>query len=69
MKVTRSGDRRYVQLVEAYRDDSGRPKQRTVATLGRLDQLDSQIESVISGLLRVTGKQAPRVRHLRHVSC
>ena len=59
IKVTRSGERRYVQLVEAYRDDDGRPKQRTVATPGRLDQLDSQVESVISGLLRVTGKVAP----------
>lgn len=59
IKVTRSGERRYVQLVEAYRDDDGRPKQRTVATLGRLDQLDSQVESVISGLLRVTGKESP----------
>ena len=58
IKVTRSGERRYVQLVEAYRDDAGRPKQRTVATLGRLDQLDSQVESVISGLMRVTGKPA-----------
>ena len=58
IKVTRSGERRYVQLVEAYRDDAGHPKQRTVATLGRLDQLDSQVESVISGLLRVTGKPA-----------
>ena len=58
IKVTRSGERRYVQLVEAYRDDGGRPKQRTVATLGRLDQLDSQVESVISGLMRVTGKPA-----------
>jgi transposase len=59
IKVTRSGERRYIQLVEAYRDDGGRPKQRTVATLGRLDQLDSQVESVISGLLRVTGKSWP----------
>jgi len=56
IKVTRSGPRQYVQLVEAYRDDSGRPKQRTVATLGRLDQMDSGLESVISGLLRVTGQ-------------
>ena len=56
IKVTSSGPRRYVQLVEAYRDDQGRPKQRTVATLGRLDQLNSELESVISGLLRVTGK-------------
>ena len=59
IKVTHSGPRRYVQLVEAYRDDEGRPKQRTVATLGRLDQLGCELESVISGLMRVTGKSLP----------
>src|SRR5665647_868743 len=59
IKVTTSGPRRYVQLVEAYRNDEGRPKQRTVATLGRLDQLNTELESVISGLLRVTGKSLP----------
>lgn len=59
IKVTKSGQRRYVQLVEAFRGDDGRPKQRTVATLGRLDQLSSELESVISGLLRVTGKSLP----------
>ena len=59
VKVTHSGPRSYVQLVEAYRDDAGRPKQRTVATLGRLDQLNSELDSVIAGLLRVTGKSAP----------
>ena len=59
VKLTHSGSRSYVQLVEAYRDDAGRPKQRTVATLGRLDQLNSELESVISGLLRVTGKSVP----------
>ena len=56
IKVTRSGPRRYVELVEAYRDEGGAPRQRTVATLGRLDQLSTELESVISGLLRVTGK-------------
>jgi len=61
IKVTSSGSRRYVQLVEAYRDDKGLPKQRTVATLGRLDQLGSELESVISGLLRVTGRSLPEV--------
>ncbi len=60
IKVTHSGPRRYVQLVEAYRDDTGRPRQRTVATLGRLDQLGTELESVISGLLRVTGKSLPK---------
>ena len=59
IKVTSSGPRRYVQLVEAFRDASGAPKQRTVATLGRLDQLSSGLESVISGLLRVTGRSLP----------
>jgi hypothetical protein len=59
IKVTRSGPRRYVQLVQAYRDEAGAPKQRTVATLGRLDQLSTELESVISGLLRVTGKAMP----------
>lgn len=59
IKITSSGPRRYVQLVEAYRDDSGAPKQRTVATLGRLDQLSASLESVISGLLRVIGKSLP----------
>jgi len=59
IKVTRRGPNRYVQLVEAYRDgNSGKPKQRTVATLGRLDQLDTGLKSVIAGLQRVTG-QAP----------
>lgn len=47
IKVTTSGPRRYVQLVEAYRDGEGRPKQRTIATLGRLDQINSELESVI----------------------
>jgi transposase len=59
IKVTSSGLRRYVQLVEAYRDENGKPKQRTVATLGRLDQLGGELESVISGLLRVTGRSLP----------
>jgi len=58
VKVTKSGPRRYVQLVESYRDANGRPKQRTVASLGRLEQLGDNIDSVISGLLRVTGRGA-----------
>ncbi len=60
VKITRSGPRRYVQLVEAFRDSEGRPKQRTVATLGRLDQMDTQLESVIAGLNRLTGHTQPK---------
>lgn len=53
IKVTKSGPRQYLQLVEAYRDDNGRPKQRTIATLGRLDQLGSSIRSIHEGLSRI----------------
>jgi hypothetical protein len=56
VKITTSGSRRYVQLVESYRDDAGRVKKRTVATLGRLEQLGGELDSVISGLLKVTGR-------------
>ena len=57
VKVTTSGPRRYVQLVESYRDDAGRVKKRTVATLGRLDQLTGELDSVIDGLLKVSGRE------------
>jgi hypothetical protein len=55
VKITTSGSRRYVQLVESYRDEAGRVKKRTVATLGRLDQVGGELDSVISGLLKVAG--------------
>jgi transposase len=57
VKVTTSGPRRYVQLVESYRDEAGRVKKRTVATLGRLDQLTGELDSVIHGLLKVAGRE------------
>lgn len=56
LKITSSGPRQYLQLVEAFRDDSGKARHRTLVTLGRLDQLDGQLDSVISGLLKVTGR-------------
>ncbi len=57
VKVTTSGPRRYVQLVESFRDDAGRVKKRTVATLGRLDQLTGELDCVIDGLLKVAGRE------------
>lgn len=56
IKITRSGPRQYLQLVEAFRDDAGKAKHRTLVTLGRLDQLTESLDSVISGLLKVTGR-------------
>ena len=54
-KLTRSGGHTYVQLVESYRDEAGRPRQRTVSTLGRLDETGGQVDSLLKGLLRAKG--------------
>ncbi|GAB1426541.1 hypothetical protein MASR2M16_37750 [Thauera terpenica] len=56
LKITRSGTRQYLQLVEAFRDEAGKARHRTLVTLGRLDQLTDSLDSVISGLLKVTGR-------------
>jgi len=56
LKITRSGPRQYLQLVEAFRDDAGKAKHRTLVTLGRLDQITDSLDSVISGLLKITGR-------------
>ena len=52
IKLTRSGDRTYAQLVESFRDEHGKPRQRTVATLGRIDDSGGQVDSLLKGLLR-----------------
>ena len=49
IKLTRSGARTYAQLVESFRDEHGKPRQRTVATLGRIDNLRGFKENVIMG--------------------
>jgi transposase len=58
VKLTRSGSRRYVQLVESYRDEAGKPRQRTIATVGRLDETGGAVDSLLNGLLRATGRAA-----------
>ena len=56
VKITRSGKRQYLQLVEAVREN-GKPRQRHIATLGRLDQLlDSDVDALVNGLLKATGR-------------
>jgi len=56
VKVTTSGSRQYVQLVESFRDQSGKVKKRTIATLGRLDQISGDLDSVVRGLLKISGR-------------
>lgn len=57
VKLTTSGPRQYVKLVEAYRDASGVSRQRVIATLGRLETIRAgDSDALVNGLLRVAGK-------------
>jgi len=66
VKLTRSGPRTYVKLVEAYRDEHGVSRQRVVATLGRLEQVRAGgADALIRGLHRVTCGQEPQAPSVR----
>lgn len=53
VKITSSGGRQYVKLVEAFRDDTGVPRQRVIATLGRVEAIRAgESNALINGLLR-----------------
>ena len=54
IKVTQSGSRRYVQLVESFRNAEGKPRQRTVCTLGRLES-GGEVDTLIASLQRARG--------------
>ena len=57
IKVTVSGGRRYAQLVESFRNEAGVPRQRTLATLGRLEP-GGDVDRLISALNRAQGIDA-----------
>ena len=54
IKVTQSGNRRYAQLVESFRNVEGKPRQRTVCTLGRLEA-GGEVDTLIASLQRARG--------------
>ena len=56
-RITRSGGRSYLQLVESFRMQTGSVRQRVVATLGRLDKLEPKdLDPLINGLNRALGR-------------
>ncbi len=60
IKVTQTGNRRYAQLVESFRNEEGKPRQRTICTLGRLEP-GSDVDTLIASLQRAQGiEAAPR---------
>ena len=56
-RITKTGDRQYLQLVESFRNDRGQVRVRVVANLGRLDKLTPQkLDPLINGLNRAVGR-------------
>jgi len=58
VKLTRSGGHTYAQLMESFRDSGGKPRQRTITTLGRVDESGGQVDAVLSTLLRAKDHSA-----------
>ncbi|GMU44654.1 MAG: hypothetical protein AMXMBFR25_26400 [Lysobacterales bacterium] len=59
VKVTKSGPRHYVQLVEAFRDEAGVTRHRHVANLGRVEEARVRLDRLIEGLCRVAEREVP----------
>ncbi|MCE2898103.1 MAG: IS1634 family transposase, partial [Betaproteobacteria bacterium] len=58
VKLTRSGGHTYAQLVESFRNAAGVPRQRTITTLGRVDENGGQLDALLSSLPRAKGHSA-----------
>jgi len=56
-RITKTGDRQYLQLVESFRNDCGQVRVRVIANLGRLDRLSpDKLDPLINGLNRALGR-------------
>jgi len=59
-RITENGGRRYLQIVESFRNEAGKPRLRVVANLGRVDTMkDGQLDALIRGLSRAAGRAEP----------
>jgi hypothetical protein len=67
VRINDSGGRRYLQIVESYRNEAGKPRHRVVANLGRIDGTeDGHLDALIRGLCRVTGRDEPAKLEISH---
>lgn len=56
-RISESGGRRYLQLVEGHRDENGKVRIKVVASLGRLDKIKpGKLDPLIDGLNRAVGR-------------
>jgi len=67
VRINKSGARRYLQVVESYRNEDGKPRHRVVANLGRVDGMEEgHLDALIRGLCRVAGRDEPTGLEIEH---
>ena len=67
VRINESGGRRYLQIVESYRNEAGKPRHRVVANLGRIDGMqDDHLDALIRGLCRAAGRDEPAKLEIAH---
>jgi transposase len=67
VRINKSGERRYLQVVESYRNEDGKPRHRVVANLGRVDGMEEgHLDALIRGLCRVAGRDEPTGPEIVH---
>ena len=68
-RISKTGDRQYLQLVESFRNDRGQVRVRVVANLGRLDKLTAEnLDPLINGLNRAIGRAGNPASEVIHES-
>lgn len=66
-RITTSGGRSYLQLVEGHRDAEGKVRIKVVANLGRLDRLTpGKLDPLINGLNRAVGRLENTANEITH---
>ncbi len=67
VRINKSGKRRYLRVVESYRNEAGQPRHRVVANLGRIDGMEGgHLDTLIRGLCRVAGRDEPVALEITH---
>lgn len=67
VRINESGGRRYLQVVESFRNEAGKPRHRVVANLGRIDGMeDGHLDALIRGLCRAAGREEPAKLEITH---
>ena len=68
-RITSNGGRSYLQIMESFRNEDGKPRVRVVANLGRVDEIkDGQLDALIRGLSRAAGRVEPAKTEITYES-